>query len=110
MIQRRWAIHIIRDILNEVTLLSGLGRSQIRQIAGMNFYQTEEYIGFLLGRDFIASTAESNGEPIYEVTPRGQHLLTEINELLVFMDVDTLEELPLGNSRSKSGREAVAAA
>lgn len=110
MIQRRWAIHIIRDILNEVTLLSGLGRSQIRQIAAMNFYQTEEYIGFLLGRDFLAATAESNGEAIYEVTPRGQHLLTEINELLEFMDVDTIEELPLGNSRSRSGRVAVAAA
>ena len=110
MIQRRWAIHIMRDILNEVALLSGLGRSQIRQIAGMNFYQTEEYIGFLLGRDFIASAAESNGESIYEVTPRGRHLLTEINALLEFMDVDTIEELPLGNSRSKSGREAVAVA
>ncbi len=108
MIQRRWATHIIRDILNEVMDLPGVGKSQIRFIASMNFYQAQDYIDFLLQRGFIASLPPANGESLYGITPKGRQLLDQINGLLQFMDVDEIEEAPQGNRHSSPRhREAV---
>ncbi len=113
MSQRRWAIHIIRDILKRMAELEGLGRSQIRFITDMNFYQTEMYLGFLADRGFIAELelgSPVNGGPLYQITPQGGDLLDRIRELIDFMGIDEVGDLPGNGSKPSSQRREVVAA
>ena len=115
MLNRRWAIHIIRDILRRMAALEGLGRSQIRLIADMNFYQTEMYLSFLTDKGFITELdlgSSSNDAVLYQITPDGRDLLDRIEALITFLGIDEIEELP-GNGSAlarQRRREVITAA
>jgi predicted transcriptional regulator len=99
VIQRRWAIHIIREILNYIDGVQSPSKSQIRTMAAMNLNQTEAYLDFLLVREFIREspahsvTNGSNGTH-YEITQEGRELTRRIDDLILFMGLEDAEEPP----------------
>lgn len=95
MTQRRWAIHILGDILSQVASLPGIRKGQIRSKTDMNFYQTEAYLNFLIEKGFISrmkSTNGQNGRAFYELTTGGEELLHRIQDLVTYMEVGSVEE------------------
>jgi predicted transcriptional regulator len=103
---KRWPIHIIRDILSEIQRLPGISKSQIRSITGMNFYQTEAYVKFLIEKRCVTELRlmeDPNGGTAYRTTGKGRELVKRINDLTSFIDVE-MQEPPLQERRPASRR------
>lgn len=102
---RRWAIQIMRDILQHLAALEGLSKGQIRIILGLNFYQAQSYVDFLAERAYVTEldgSSASPGGPLLRITAKGKEVLSLIDGLLSFMGLNDAEELPENSPMSST--------
>ena len=96
--RRRSSIEIIADILK----LGEAGKTEIMYSANMSFFQLQKYLKFLLQLKLIDKVSVGNPTVTYRITPKGLHLLRNIETILNILEIEndgSIEDfLKLNNS------------
>jgi predicted transcriptional regulator len=88
---RRSNIEIIADMLR--VGINGAGKTEIMYSANMSYTQIQKYLAFLINNGFVDKVKIGNPSVAYQVTEKGERLLTSIDtiaEMLGFKEIEGL--------------------